>query len=314
MTSPVDIVAAAVSAADVPTFAPRRISQGYSWAEIPRWHDGKFWFSDMYTSTLKTLDEDGKATVVVDASSRAANTDVHIHLGGFGWLPDGRLIVNSMHEQLVLVHNGGDPDDLAVYADLSQFAIKAINDMVVDSDGRAYITQLGFNIFEGEEPIVSDLIVVEPDATVHAPDVPPLNCGNGIAISADGTEVYVAEVMAQKITVIDRALDGSLSNSREFAALPFLPDGICLDEDGGVWAALPGAGHIARFTESGVTDAVPLPLEDGIGSACILGGPDRSTLYITAGYEVFDFDKSVREALGGIWVADVKYRGGQTRP
>ncbi|HLS77665.1 MAG TPA: SMP-30/gluconolactonase/LRE family protein [Nocardia sp.] len=315
MTNPVDTVAAAVTAAGATTFEARKVSSGYSWPECPRWHEGAFWFSDMYTGTLKTLDADGNATVVVDATGRAAHTDVPITLGGFGWLPDGRLIVVSMHEKLLLVHNGGAPDDLSVYADLSPFTLAAANDMVVDADGRAYVTQLGFDLFKGEEPVTSPLIVVEPDGTVGTPEkVGPLLCGNGIAISADGTKVYVAEVMAFKITVIDRAPDGTLSNPREFATCPFMPDGIGLDTDGGVWAAMPGGGYVARFTESGITDAVALPLEQGIASACLLGGPDRGTLYMTVGFEVFDFEKSAREAQGAIWVAEVAHRGGDTRP
>jgi sugar lactone lactonase YvrE len=315
MTNPVDTVAAAVAAAKAPTYEARRISTGYSWPECPRWHEGTFWFSDMYTGTLKTLDADGKPTIVVDANERAANTDVPIVLGGFGWLPDGRLIVVSMHEKLVLVHGGGGPADLSVYADISEHCSAAANDMVVDADGRAYITQLGFDLFKGEDPIPSPLIVVEPDGTVGTPEkVGPLLCANGIAISADGTRVYTAEVMAFKITVIDRAPDGTLSNPRVFATCPFMPDGIGLDAEGGVWAAMPGGGYVARFTEEGITDAVSLPLENGIASACLLAGPDRSTLYLTAGYEVFDFEKSAREALGGIWVADVPQHGGDTRP
>ncbi|NKY55241.1 SMP-30/gluconolactonase/LRE family protein [Nocardia flavorosea] len=315
MTNPVDTVAAAVSAAGAPTLGARRVSAGYSWPECPRWHAGTFWFSDMYTGTLKTLDAEGNATVVVDATGRAAGTEVPITLGGFGWLPDGRLIVVSMHEKLVLVHNSGAPDDLSVYADISEYTLAAANDMVVDADGRAYITQLGFDLFKGDEPVASPLIVVEPDGTVSTPaKVGPLMCGNGIAISDDGTEVYVAEVMAFKITVMDRAADGTLSNPRDFATCPFMPDGIGLDADGGVWAAMPGGGYVARFTGQGLTHAVSLPLEDGIGSACLLGGPDRKTLYITAGFEVFDFAKSAREAQGTIWVADVEHSGGATRP
>src|SRR5690606_26494908 len=127
MTNPVDTVAAAVTAAGATTFEARKVSSGYSWPECPRWHEGAFWFSDMYTGTLKTLDADGNATVVVDATGRAAHTDVPITLGGFGWLPDGRLIVVSMHEKLLLVHNGGAPDDLSVYADLSPFTLAAAN-------------------------------------------------------------------------------------------------------------------------------------------------------------------------------------------
>ncbi|MBH0120115.1 SMP-30/gluconolactonase/LRE family protein [Rhodococcus sp. CX] len=315
MTDVVADTAAAVAAAGARVIEPRKIADGFSWPECPRWHDGILWFSDMYTATLKTVDAEGNVAVVVDATGRRAGTEVPIVLGGFGWLPDGRLIVTSMHEKLVLVHGGNGPDDLEVLADLSAFSQAAINDMVVDTEGRAYVTQLGFDLFAGEEPVPSPIIVVEPDGSAHTADeVGPLLCANGIAISSDGTKVYTAEVMAQKLTVIDRAADGSLSNPRLFASCPFLPDGIGLDEEGGVWAAMPGSGYVARFTEEGMTDAIPVPLENGVASACLLGGPDRTTLYMTVGVEVFDFDKSAREALGTIWVADVSSHGGDTRP
>ena len=69
-----------------------------------------------------------------------------------------------------------------------------------------------------------------------------------------------------------------------------------------------------RAAENGVTDKIAVPLESGLASACVLGGTDRKTLYMTVGVEVFDFEKSAREALGALWVADVAHSGGATRP
>ena len=221
MTDVVTDTAAAVAEAGARTIEPSRVATGFSWPECPRWHDGTFWFADMYNAQLKVLDADGNASVVIDATGRRTGTDTPIALGGFGWLPDGRLIVTSMHEKLLLVHGGNGPADLSVYADVSEFASAAINDMVVDSDGHAYVTQLGFDLFKGEEPLASLLIVVDPDGKAAAADaVGPVMCANGITISADGTKVFTAEVMASQITVIDRAPDRSLSNPRKFAGCP----------------------------------------------------------------------------------------------
>ena len=200
----------------------------------------------------------------------------------------------ASHAGAAVLRSGGNAMDAAIAANLVLGSVAP------------YTCGLGGDCFA---------IVVEPDGSAHTADeVGPLLCANGIAISSDGTKVYTAEVMAQKLTVIDRAADGSLSNPRLFASCPFLPDGIGLDEEGGVWAAMPGSGYVARFTEEGMTDAIPVPLENGVASACLLGGPDRTTLYMTVGVEVFDFDKSAREALGTIWVADVSSHGGDTRP
>lgn len=308
--------AVADAVASATSFEAREIARGFSWPECPRWHDGRFWFSDMYTSTIKTIDDAGTVEVAVDATGRRSRTDVPIVLGGFGWLPDGRMVVTSMHEKLVLVHDGSAPDALMAYADVSAFAPGPINDMVVDADGRAYVTQLGFDLFGNAEPAPSPLLVVEPDGTPRQVDeIDPLMGANGIAISEDGTRLYTAEAFANRIVVLDRAADGTVSNLRVFAECPFLPDGIGLDTDGGVWAAMPGSGYVARFAEDGsLTDAVPVPLEQGVGSACLLGGPDRNVLYITVGVEVFDFEKSAREAKASVWSARVDHRGGGTRP
>ncbi|WP_275447412.1 SMP-30/gluconolactonase/LRE family protein [Gordonia sp. McavH-238-E] len=310
------LVAPAIAAAGARVIEPRRVATGFSWPECPRWHDDTLWFSDMYTATLKTVDSSGNVRTAVDATGRRTPDGVPVVLGGFGWLPDGRLIVVSMHERLVLVHGGRDPDDLEVYADIAPFCPSAANDMVVDADGRAYVTQLGFDIFtENPQVASSPLVVVEPDGSSHAADaVGPLQCANGIGISSDGSQVYAAEVLRSRIIMMDRSSDGSLSAPEEFAGCPFLPDGIALDEEGGVWAALPGGGHVVRVTRDGMTDAVPIPLSVGSTAACVLGGPERSTLYVMVGVEVYDFEKSAREKLGSIWTAEVPYRGGATRP
>ena len=301
--------------------AATKLASGFSWPEIPRWHDGAFWFSDMYNHCLLRLDADGTPEKVVDASNRKplspeAGSDepgqTEVVLGGAGWLPDGRLIVNSMHERLVLVWDGTTLD---LYADLRPLAISSINDMVVDADGRAYISQLGFDLFAGEEPRDSEMLVVEPDGSAHAvADVGEFSCGNGIAITADGSRLLIAEVMANRVSVMDRAADGTLSNRRDFTETPFLPDGICLDEQGGLWAGMPGSGYVARFEEGGVmTDAIALPMDQAMGVACVLGGEDRSTLYIAAGLEVFDWAKSRDEGLGTIWTAQTDYTAGASR-
>lgn len=299
-----------------------KVASGFSWPEIPRWHDGAFWFSDMYNHSVKRLTADGTPETVIDASDRKAlsaepggalEADAEVVLGGMGWLPDGRLIVNSMHERVVLVWDGTQLD---LYADLRELAISSINDMVVDADGRAYVSQLGFDLFAGEDPRDSPILVVEPDGTTHvAEGVGEFACGNGITVTADGSQVLIAEVNGNRISVMDRAGDGTLSNRRIFAETPWLPDGICLDEQGGVWAGMPGCGYVARFEEGGrMTDAVEIPMDQAMGVACVLGGEDRSTLYVCAGLEVFDWAKSREEGLGTVWTTPTSYAAGASRP
>ena len=67
---------------------------------------------------------------------------------GLGWLPDGRLLIVSMRDRAVLRR---EPDGtLARHADLSGHATGHTNDMVVDSHGRAFVGNFGFDLMAGD--------------------------------------------------------------------------------------------------------------------------------------------------------------------
>ncbi|TVZ02205.1 lactone hydrolase [Trebonia kvetii] len=300
--------------ADAADIKPRELSRGYTWAECPRWHHGALWFSDMYAHRIVRLDADGTPETVIDFSDRTSVNGTEVIPGGFGWLPDGRLIVTSMHERLVLAWDGRS---LTVYADLRELATGPVNDMVVDADGRAYVSQLGFELFAGEEPKESLLIVVEPDGSArNLTELGGFWGANGVAITADGTKLVTAEAFANLITALDRdPTTGALSGRRVFAQTPSLPDGVCLDAEDGVWAGMPALPGLARFTDGGaVTDVIRFDATVAIPPACVLGGADRRTLYITAGLDVLDWEESRRNRRGSIWTAPVPVSGGESRP
>lgn len=290
-----------------------RFSDGYSWPECPRWHDGALHLTDMYNHRLLRLDENGEPTVVVDGSLREPSNGTEVVFGGFGWLPDGRIVVNSMHERLVLVWDG---TELTEHADLGGLAAGPINDMVVDPDGRAYITQLGFELFRGEDARPSPLLVVDPDGTARSLDeLGEFACANGIAISPDGRSVVTVEAFGTTVHAFDRAADGTLSRRHVFGALPEPGDGMCLDGEGAAWLASPAGGFVARMLDGGrITDVVLFDTAEVLPVACVLGGVDRRCLFVAGGLEVFDQEKSRSEAKGSIWTARVATGGGQARP
>ena len=83
---------------------------GLRFPEGPRWHEGRFWFSDMHAGQVIAVDEDGVSEVVVEVEAEPS---------GLGWLPDGRLLVVSMQDRRLLRF---DPEGLAEVADLSELA------------------------------------------------------------------------------------------------------------------------------------------------------------------------------------------------
>src|SRR6266566_4407178 len=95
---------------------------------------------------------------------------------------------------------------------------------------------------------------------------------------SDGWNVIVAESFAGRLTAFDVAADGSLSNRRAWAE-GLAPDGICIDAEGAVWTST-GKNDCARVGEGGeILQRIEL---DRSPFACMLGGEDRTTLFMLA--------------------------------
>lgn len=267
--------------------------------EGPRWHDQRVWFSDFYTYRVYSAAEDG--------SDLRTEAEVPQQPSGLGWLPDGRLLIVSMGDARLLRREADGT--LTCHADLSGWVSGPLNDMVVDSRGRVYVGEFGFDLMAGVPLAPAGLLRVDPDGTVTkvAED---MWFPNGSVITPDGT-LLVGETFGNRVTAFDIADDGTLANRRtwaQFAALPadreldklfpqvvVAPDGCCLDADGSLWIADAVGNRVIRVRPGG-----QIAEEIGVGTgafACALGGADGRTLFICAAP---DFDagrrKGAREA------------------
>jgi sugar lactone lactonase YvrE len=245
---------------------PSVLLDGLAFPEGPRWHEGRFWFSDMHNHRVLAVDADGKAETICEVENRPS---------GLGWLPDGRLLVVSMTDRRLLRLEGRK---LVLHADLSGLATFHCNDLVVDARGRAYVGNFGFDLDAQETPRKAELVLVTPDGDVRVA-ADELSFPNGTVITPDGRTLIVGESFGACLTAFDVADDGSLSGRREWARLEgAVPDGIALDAEGAIWVASPVSAQVLRVREGGeVTDRIPVETQ---AYACMLGGPGRRTLYI----------------------------------
>src|SRR5947209_5805136 len=274
---------------------PQTVLDGLAFPEGPRWHDGALYFSDMHDGIVWRLTPEGVATKVVDVPGLPS---------GLGWLPDGSLCVVSMSDRRLLKHNS---HGLSTIADLSSFTPYPINDMVADRQGRSYIGAFGFDLNKREPPRPSVLFCVGADGNVRVAAEDVL-FPNGIVITPDGQTLVVAETFAARLTAFTIASDGNLTGRRTFADLKGIaPDGICLDEQGGIWVACPTTDKITRVKEGGeVTDTIALPGRHSY--ACMLGGSDRRDLYICTAHSFYPEHTKTQRA-GKIEVARVQVPG-----
>jgi sugar lactone lactonase YvrE len=235
--------------------------------EAPRWHDGRLWFSDFYSFRVIAVDLEGRAQTVAEVAQRPS---------GLGWTPDGALLIVSMLDRSLLRFEAAR---LSKVADLSALAGGPCNDMVVDAQGRAYVGNFGYDRHAGAPPRTTCIARVDPDGSVvrAAED---LMFPNGSVITPDGRTFVVGETFAQRLTAFDIEADGSLSNRRIFAQIEGMsPDGICLDAQGAIWVADPFGRKLLRVFDGGQVERTISTGERG-PYACMLGGPDRRTLFV----------------------------------
>ena len=267
---------------------------GLAFPEGPRWRDGKLWFSDMHGDRVMTVDLEGRSETVVEVPGRPS---------GLGWLPDGRLLVVSMVDRRLLRL---DPGGLTQVADLSALASFHCNDMVADVHGRAYVGNFGYDVHGGAPVKNAALVLVAPggEARVVADD---LRFPNGTVITPDGRTLVVGETLGQRLTAFDIEDDGSLGGRRVWAQLErALPDGICLDAEGGIWVATVVGGEVLRVLEGGeVTHRLPVATQ---AFACMLGGPERRTLFVCTA-EASEPEKARANPTGRIEIAEVEVPG-----
>jgi sugar lactone lactonase YvrE len=247
--------------------ATRVVYEGLAFGEGPRWHDGRLWLSDMHAHTVLAIGLDGQAEVICEVPNRPS---------GLGWLPDGRLLVVSMTDRRLLrLEPSGE---LVTHADLSGVATFDCNDMVVDDRGRAYVGNFGFDLHHQAPPTSAAMALVQPDGTVETA-ADRLEFPNGTVITPDGATLVVGESFGRRLTAFTIGSDGRLTDRRLFADLgPHIPDGICLDAEGAIWSADPRANCCIRVAQGGeVLERVDV---DRGCYACMLGGPDRRTLFM----------------------------------
>ena len=243
---------------------------GIAFGECPRWIDGRLWFCDWVAHEIIALDLDGTSEVKarVDFPSMPMSIDQ---------LPDGRVARRVVQPRTVADPRAGR--ELAPYADLSSITT-GYNELVVDGRGNSYVNGGGFNLMAGEEFKPGIVALVTPDGSSRQV-ADGIAFGNGMAVTPDNSTLIVAESYGKRLTAFDIGPDGDLSGRRVWADLgEGTPDGICIDADGAVWYADVPHQSCVRVVEGGeVLQTVTL---DRGGFACMLGGPDRQTLFIVA--------------------------------
>lgn len=238
--------------------------------------EGPVWLAD--TAELLRVDiTRGEIVVRGDATGerrRALGAPVGFALPVVG----GGLVAGAGRALVALAELGADPVRLAEVEpgrDGNRF-----NDAACDPRGRLWAGTMSMT----RTPGAAALYRVEHGGA-PAVALAGATVSNGLDWDLDATRLYYIDSVTQRIDAIDFDLDrGVLGTRRRFAAIDpedGLPDGLCVDAEGGVWVALFGGGAIRRYRPDGTLDEhLPLPVTHPTSLA--FGGPDLRDLYVTS--------------------------------
>ena len=179
------------------------------------------------------------------------------------------------------------------------------NDGACDPEGRFWVGTMAEDLTPG----AGALYRYDPDGRLHTV-LTELTLPNGLGWDRDASRMYHIDSTTQRIDVLDfdRA-SGAVANRRPFTAIAEgdgTPDGLALDDEGGVWVALFGGGEVRRFGPDGsLSGRVAVPA-DNVTACCFVG----SRLFITtASVDVPPERAHLQPLAGSLFALEVPFSG-----
>jgi uncharacterized repeat protein (TIGR03803 family) len=140
-----------------------------------------------------------------------------------------------------------------------------------------------------------------------------LTLSNGLGWSPDGRLMYLIDSPEQRVDVFDFDVGaGAISNRRPFAAIPErdgIPDGLTVDDEGGVWVALFDGGQVRRFDRDGRPDCYVEVPADKVTACCFGGADGRRLLITTASVDVEPGRAEEQPLAGSVFGFDGPFSG-----
>jgi len=234
-------------------------------AEGPRW--------DAATGRLLWVDIEGcELHVLESGEDRAIGLDAMV--GVAAPTSSGAVLV-ALADRLALVDLADE--SVRTLVRLPHGPGLRSNDGACDAAGRFWIGTMGLD----ETPGAGALYRYDGRLERVLDEV---TLSNGIGWTRDDTRMYYIDSPVQRVDIFDFELaSGRIGDRRPFVSIDEsegIPDGLTVDDEGGVWVALYGGSCVHRYNESGRLDAV-LEVPALNVTSCCFGGDDGRSLFVT---------------------------------
>lgn len=203
------------------------------------------------------------------------------HIGGIGPAKD----YNGGYIQRVDRNTG---EVRVLYAACGPHRLNSPNDLVFDAKGNFYFTDFGKRHARHRDH--GGVYYAKPDGSQIREIAFPLMTPNGIALSADGKILYVAETETSRLWAYDIVRPGELAKQgfpspnggRLVCGLPGFQrfDSLAVTRSGNICVATLMTGHITVISPDG-KDWEQVRVPDNYPTNICFGGPDMQTAYVT---------------------------------
>ncbi|HEX4850821.1 MAG TPA: SMP-30/gluconolactonase/LRE family protein, partial [Puia sp.] len=245
------------------------VGEGYKFTEGTA-ADGRgdVFYQDIPNSKTYKVSTNGKP-IPLDLDAKKAS--------GTAFGPDGnRYVVAGGSKQIISYDETGKAK---IIAD----SISG-NDIVVAYNGNIYVTSP-----DGvQNPSI--IYLIRPNGEKIIVDR-GLKFANGIALSPDQTQLYIAESASHWIWIYSILPDGTIANKQKYGWLYVpdteenaWPDGLRCDRDGRIYVTT--RMGIQVLDQTGRVNAI-LPVPSGQPSNCCFGGSNFNILYVSSGNKVY---------------------------
>jgi gluconolactonase len=262
---------------------PEKVGSGYSFTEgCSVAKDGKVYFTDQPNDRIYVWDEKSGIKIFKEGVERSNGTYFD---------SEGNLLACAdLHNRLVKFTPSGKMIPVLTEGFNSK-PFNGPNDVWPDKKGGIYFTDPYYprDYWEKGHKQMQDaegVYYLAPDGSlkrVRGGKGQP----NGIVGSPDGLWLYIADIRQKTIWKYSIHADGSLKDSTAFA--PVGSDGMTIDMEGNIYVTW---GKVIIFNKQGrKLEEIYLP--ENPSNVCF-GGPDRKTLFITAGTSVYIVKMKVR--------------------
>lgn len=253
-----------------------QVAADYKFTEGPAADaQGNVFFTDQPNNCIMKWATDGTVSVFMEPAGRA---------NGMIFDRQGNLIACA-DEKSQLWQISPDKQVTVLVSDFKGQRLNGPNDAWVDPKGGIYFTdpyyQRDYWTHTEKEIESEGVYYLTPDQKRLIPMATDLVKSNGIVGTADGKQLYVADIGDDKTYVYQINDDGSLSDKRLFTAMG--SDGMTLDNRGNLY--LTGQGVTVFDSQGEQIEHIAVD-ENWTANVCF-GGKERKTLFITASESVY---------------------------